>query len=355
MRNMFRKILLVLTALAAVGMVGCKRSEAQTPPPSQHVNLFLAGDSTVKDYSAAGMWNGGKARNEGAWGEFLQAWLNDSTTVQNYANGGRSTRSFINEGKLDKIAQNIGAGDYLFIQFGHNDCSNGTKNLEERFVPLGKPNRKGIYPVTAGKKEKTPDSFAASYGEEFYPHTSGTFKWYLKQYIDVARKAGAIPVLVTPVSRVYFAGLKGTIEPHHDAKDTTTGTQTTTNNAYVEAVRQLAKEEKVTLIEGFEITKSLYEKSFADTKKNVEAFALMFPDDKTHNNKLGGFIIAGEFAHAIKAGIPALAPRVRHPTDTTGTNTDGTVLFSVDANGIFDCPDAYWKTYAQNLMDSLAE
>ena len=343
-----------LDAKVKEGFAVPSKAAADRPRAVGKVNVFLAGDSTVKDYSADGMWSSGKTRDEGAWGEFLQAWFNDSVAVQNYANGGRSTRNFINEGSLDKIAEKIGKGDYLFIQFGHNDCSNGAGYLEDRYVPLGEPNKKGIYPVTPGKKDITPSSYAAKYGPEFYPYNGGgTYKWFLKQYIDVAKKAGATPVLVTPVARVYFEGMNGKIGPHHDSKDTTTGTQVTRNNAYVEAVRQLAKEEKVLLIDGFEITKTLYEKSYADTKKTDEAFALMFTGDKTHNNKLGGFIIAGEFAKAIKASIPRLATSVAHPAKAIGENSDGKLMFTVDGNGTITCDDAYWQKYAQSLMDSI--
>ena len=117
------------------------------------VNIFLAGDSTVKDYSANGMYMSGKAQAEGSWGEYLQSFFDDSKVkVVNYANGGRSSRNFINEGSLDKIAENIKAGDYLFIQFGHNDCSNQSGYLEDRYVPLGTPDESGIYPTTAGTK-----------------------------------------------------------------------------------------------------------------------------------------------------------------------------------------------------------
>ncbi len=330
------------------------KGAADRPRALGKVNVFLAGDSTVKDYSAEGMWSSGKTRNEGAWGEFLQNWFNDSVSVQNYANGGRSTRNFINEGSLAKIAEKIGKGDYLFIQFGHNDCSNGQGYLEDRYVPLGEPNKKGIYPVTAGKKVSTPASYSSKYGPEFYSYNcGGTYKWYLKQYIDVARKAGATPVLVTPVSRVYFEGMDGKIGPHHDSKDTTTKTQVTRNNAYVEAVRQLAKEEKVALIDGFEITKSLYEKSYAETKKTDEAFALMFTGDKTHNNKLGGFIIAGEIAKAIKATLPGLKTSVVHPVKAIGENSDGKLMFSVGSDGKITCDDAYWQKYTQTLMDGM--
>ncbi|MBQ8679270.1 MAG: hypothetical protein IJ530_05860 [Treponema sp.] len=326
---------------------------ADRPRVNGAVNVFLASDSTCKDYSALGMWNGGQVRNEGAWGEFLQAYFNGAVAVQNYANGGRSCRNFINEGSLDKIAANIAKGDYLFIQFGHNDCSNASGYLEDRYVPLGKPDKKGIYPVIEGKKVATPASYASKYGETFYSYDNGgTYKWYLKQYIEVARKVGATPVLVTPVSRQYFTE-DGKIRPHHDSTDTNTGTQTTENNAYVAAVRQLAKEEKVLLIDGFELTKNLYEKAYSDRKGNSEAKKLMFEGDSTHNNKLGGFIIAGLFAQSIKAQIPALAKSVVHPAKTIGENSNGSLMFTVDSTGKFSCDSEYWTSYTQKMLDSI--
>lgn len=326
---------------------------ADRPRVNGAVNVFLASDSTCKDYSALGMWNGGQVRNEGAWGEFLQAYFNGAVAVQNYANGGRSCRNFINEGSLDKIAENIAKGDYLFIQFGHNDCSNSSGYLEDRYVPLGTPDKKGIYPVTQGKKVPTPASYASKYGDTFYSYDcGGTYKWYLKQYIEVARKAGATPVLVTPVSRLYFTS-DGKIRPHHDSTDSSTGTQTTENNAYVEAVRQLAKEEKVILIDGFEITKNLYEKAYADKKDNSEARKLMFQGDSTHNNKLGGFIIAGLFAQSIKSQIPALGKSVIHPVKTIGENSDGKLMFTVDSTGKFSCDSEYWNLFTRKMLDSI--
>ena len=326
---------------------------ADRPRVNGAVNIFLASDSTCKDYSALGMWNGGQIRNEGAWGEFLQCYFNGTVAIQNYANGGRSSRNFINEGNLDKIEANIAKGDYLFIQFGHNDCSNASGYLEDRYVPLGRPDKKGIYPTNPGKKVETPASYASKYGATFYSYDGGgTYKWFLKQYIDVARKVGATPVLVTPVARQYFTS-DGKIRPHHDSTDTSTGTQTTENNAYVEAVRQLAREEKVLLIDGFELTKKLYETAYADRKDNSEAKKLMFEGDSTHNNKLGGFIIAGEFARAIKLQIPALSKSIVHPTKAIGENMNGSLMFTVDSTGKFKCDSEYWTAYTQKLLDGI--
>ncbi|MCQ2537836.1 MAG: hypothetical protein MJ124_05510, partial [Lachnospiraceae bacterium] len=103
--------------------------------------IFYAGDSTAaqkKDcyYPETGI------------GQMLPLFFNENVTIHNHAINGRSTKSFIDEGRLERIDKEIREGDYLFIQFGHNDCSNAQGYLEDRYVPLGKPNAKGIYPVT---------------------------------------------------------------------------------------------------------------------------------------------------------------------------------------------------------------
>jgi len=242
--------------------------------------IYLAGDSTVKTYN--------DSQFIGGWGQYLDLFLDDSIKVVNAANGGRSSRSFINEGRLYDIddsaysysfSQNEGKsiescikeGDFLFIQFGHNDdntkISSSYTTIFDRMVPLGEPDENGIYPVTEGVKTTTsvlPDEYVelasdseetkalaeiAKYGSTYYAYGSGTYKWYLKQYIDFARSKGAIPVLVTPVARVKFsdgviiggAGLHGE------------------NFAYVEAVRQLASEEDCLLIDLFKESKEMLE------------------------------------------------------------------------------------------------
>lgn len=241
--------------------------------------VFLAGDSTVKTYD--------ENQYIGGWGQFLDLFLSDEIVVKNAAHGGRSSRSFINEGRLydipgskytfsqnggNSIGDEIQAGDYLFIQFGHNDddtkAASSYSTMFDRMVPLGTPDADGIYPVIPAEKQPTtflPAAYTdkataseessaltelAKYGSEYYAYGSGTYKWYLKQYIDFAREHGAIPVLVTPVARVKFnssgeiiggAGLHGE------------------NFAYVEAVRQLATEENCLLIDLFADSKTLLE------------------------------------------------------------------------------------------------
>lgn len=328
------------------------------------INIFLAGDSTVKDYSKAGMYQAGVNRDEGSWGEYLGYFFNNKkAVVQNYANGGRSTRNFINEGTLDKIAKQIKKGDYLFIQFGHNDSSNTAGYLEDRHVPLGAPDAKGIFPTTAGKKSATPASYADRYGPEFYAwNCGGTYKWFLKQYIDVARKVGAIPVLVTPVSRLNFQGDK--IRPHHDSVDKNSPSQpVSTNNSYVQAVLQLGQEEKVAVLDAFDITVKLYEGARAKGKKYPPQ---LFGSDTTHNNKLGGFIIAGLIAQDLKARNWDISKFTAKPVKIIGDNAKGMQLFTVGVSSTFyafesgmnekyEKQSAYWTEFGQNLINSFGK
>ncbi|SFR86558.1 pectinesterase family protein [Anaeromicropila populeti] len=335
------------------------------------VNIFLAGDSTVKDYSAKGMYNGGTALSMGSWGEYLQSFFDSSSVkVINYANGGRSSRSFINEGSLDKIKENLDEGDYLFIQFGHNDCSNSSGYLEDRYVPLGTPDANGIYPVTAGTEVATPSSLLEKYGDTFYSYDcGGTYKWYLSQYIQAAKDKGAIPVLVTPVSRMYYDE-NGTIKAHHDSTDATTATQVTTDNAYVTAVKQLAEEENVLLIDGFELTKKMYEEAYkADPSaaNGVSGYGtlLMAAGEKTHSSKLGGFISAAYIAQNIQTMSLNISHAIKIPAQVLGENTDGSVLFTVNGSGQLTAYEMdadgnytsvvsqYWTNVGQNLIQAI--
>ena len=312
----------------------CGAPEEETMP-----TIYLAGDSTVKTYEDSQYIAG--------WGQYLDLFLSEDIKVVNAAHGGRSSRSFINEGRLydiegnnysfsqnggNSIADVIKEGDYLFIQFGHNDDASKLSNystIYDRMVPLGEPDANGIYPVIPAEKSPTtylPDEYKnaasdseeqkaltelAKYGSEYYAYGSGTYKWYLKQYIDFARSVGATPVLITPVARVKFnsngeiiggAGLHGE------------------NFAYVEAVRQLAKEENCLLIDLFAESKEILEAAtptYANYLMALKPNELtgVWPMDydtaygnielgytgieATHYNKYGSFLQAARVAEAM--------------------------------------------------------
>ena len=93
-------------------------------------------------------------------------------------------------------------GDYVFIQFGTNDQRTDANAFMEHSVALGTPDTNGIYPTVPGVKSKTPDSIYNfykdtdyPYAETFYSYNTGTFKWYLDQYVTAVRQAGGVPVL----------------------------------------------------------------------------------------------------------------------------------------------------------------
>ncbi len=318
------------------------------------VNIFLVGDSTVMDYSAAGMYTSGKARNEGSWGEFLQSYFNkDSVTVVDYAKGGASSRSLMEEQHVldgDKIPSQIKEGDYLFIQFGHNDAY----DKDGRYVPLGDPVG-GVYPSTPG--EKGADG----------KYTGGTYKWFLQQYIDVAKAAGATPVLVTPVARMYYNS-DGTIRPHHD-KDSLPKEEKT--NSYCTAVKQLAQEQDVLFLDGFELTKTLYENAWkgdeANSGNKTYGEQIMYEKspgqaDGTHNNKLGGMIEAAIVARAIQDMKLPISKAVKAPAKVQGNTTGGKTQFVVDGEGKLTAnswlddyaPAPFWTGYGQKLFDDIA-
>ena len=316
-------------------------SENNEITKKENPNIYLAGDSTVKTYQ--------ENQFIGGWGQYLDYFLDDNVKVYNCSNGGRSSRSFINEGRLydnegasytfsenngNSIGDVIEAGDFLLIQFGHNDDDtklNDYSTLYDRMVPLGTPDENGIYPVNEATKVPTdhlPDLYVenvdstskalseiAKYGSSYYAYDSGgTYKWYLKQYIDFAREKKAIPVLVTPVPRVKFS---------LDGKEIIGGPGLHGENfAYVQAVRQLAQEEDCLLIDLFKDVKDILETA---TSKYANYLMALKPNsltgtwpldyDKTYNNpslgctgieathynKYGAFITAAKVAEAIKS------------------------------------------------------
>ncbi len=344
-------------------------------PPADDMEaptIYLAGDSTVKTYEDSQYIAG--------WGQYLSLFLDEEITVVNAAHGGRSSRSFINEGRLYNIddpdfkysfSQNGGnsiedcikEGDFLFIQFGHNDDASKPSNYSsmfDRMVPLGEPDENGVYPTSPATKVATtilPEEYTsvatdaeeakaleeiAKYGSEYYAYNSGgTYKWYLKQYIDFARSVGATPVLVTPVARVKFSGgeIIGGAGLHGE------------NFAYVEAVRQLAEEENCLLIDLFAESKTILETA---TSTYANYLMALKPNDltgtwpagydgaygntdagytgieATHYNKYGAFLQAAKVAELIRCNEDVKANGERF--NFTGRILDGPTEFIDPSN-----------------------
>ncbi|SDZ99238.1 Lysophospholipase L1 [Porphyromonadaceae bacterium KH3R12] len=98
-------------------MLGLALLMGFTQSPGNKTRIFIAGDSTAQTYNEKrdGLIKG--------WGQMLALYLNENVEVVNHAVGGRSTNSFIREGRWDRLISEVKAGDYVFIQFGHNDAS----------------------------------------------------------------------------------------------------------------------------------------------------------------------------------------------------------------------------------------
>lgn len=239
------------------------------------MKIFLAGDSLVQSYTSEEFIAG--------WGQYLGRFFDETVEVVNRGIGGRSSRLFINEGRFDKIKQEISAGDYLFIEFCHNDDeSKEYKTMFNRLVSLGEPDKDGRYPLIPGEKankeyipqeyidclmkdesiadkqavlNSVKNMFSEYPGDGYYPYSpngeKGTYKWFLKQFADMAREKGAIPVFVTAPARAVF-----TEEGH--IKDGA-GLHGGDNFCYIRAMKQLANEMNVPVIDLFEYSKILFE------------------------------------------------------------------------------------------------
>lgn len=150
-------------------------------------HIFLASDSTCQAYDTS-------KTNQAGWGQFLGEYLADYE-IHNHAIGGRSSKTFIEEGRLNAMKDKMKSGDYLLVQMGHNDS---TKEKPERFTE---------------------------------PYLD--YKQYLKQYIDIARNRQAIPILITPVARMHYVLGEFLID----------------FNDYCNAMKEVAAEEKVQIID----------------------------------------------------------------------------------------------------------
>lgn len=212
-------------------------------------NIFWAADSTVQTndittYPQTGI------------GQVFSLYLREGYSVVNHAKNGRSTKSFMEEGRLSAIDEKIAEGDFLFIQFGHND-------------------------------EKIHDP--ARYTEPF-----SSYKENLKTFIETARKHGAYPVLITPLERRCFEenGCLGKGE-HED---------------YVQGMKQTAQETQTPLVDLYTMSREALQRAGeVETRKwymNLEPGKYKScPEGKTDNTHLkyeGAVIYAGLIAEGLK-------------------------------------------------------
>lgn len=218
-----------------------------TPKETQKAcTVYLAGDSTMQSYTP-------RQAPQGGWGQHIARYFAPDVSFFNHAIGGRSSRSFVEEGRLDVILRQMQAGDYLFVQMGHNDS---TRQRPQRFTE---------------------------------PFTG--FLRYLRMYVEGARACGGIPVLITPMARLHCEN----------------GVFLDDFPDYCAAVRRLAAEMDVPLIDLMKKSLDYYAGLWFE-----EAYSLFMVSangtDHTHFTHKGADAIAWLVAGGVRAlGLPISA------------------------------------------------
>ena len=203
--------------------------------------LYLAGDSTVTDQAVA---------PNASWGQMLTAHFTPDIAIANHAESGETLKSFVSEMRLDKLLSMLRAGDWVMIQFGHND-------------------QKVQWPQT-------------------YAEAATTYRSWLRTYIAEVRRRGATPILVTSPERRNFDA-SGHIVP--------------SLGDYPDAVRAVAREERVALIDLTPRSVQFYE------SLGPEAAQRAFADegrDKTHHSDFGAEALAGLVVEGLRAADASL-------------------------------------------------
>lgn len=226
--------------------------------------VFITGDSTVKnkDKDKDDMWGWGSQA-----GTILDA---KKVTWVNEAMAGRSTRSYIREGRWEKIYNTLQPGDFVLLQFGHNDI-----------CPINDKKERGVIPGTADtchvyKMEKD-GRFEVVY----------SFGWYLKKMIDDCREKGATPILVSLTPRNEWPN--GKIERR--------------NGSYGKWYREIVAETGVDFLDLHNISADFLDKKFASKseEKSKKAASKYFKKDHTHTSLIGARMNAQSIAKGLRA------------------------------------------------------
>lgn len=220
-------------------IVGIAASLPASEPP---IKIAMIGDSTMSSYANPPP---DKPTLTG-WGQVFGIYFSNSVQVLNHAASGRSSKSFLREGRWEPVL--AAKPNYVFIQFGHND--------------------------QPGKGDRTTD-----------PNTD--YQANLKKYIDDARAIGCMPVLVTPVARRIFQN----------------GRAHTTLTPYADAAKKVGQDKQVAVIDLHALSFELFDKLGEEASANLTAST----SDRTHFSRHGAKEIARLVANSVSSNVPTLA------------------------------------------------
>ncbi len=250
------KLLKALTGAAVLAAAAILIAAA----PQRYPVIFMIGDSTMANKSIE------NNRPERGWGMMLPGYLDAKITVDNHAMNGRSSKSFRDEGRWQPILDKMKPGDYVIIQFGHND--------------------EKIQDSTRGTDPKT------------------TFRDNLRRYITETRAKGGIPILCTAIARRNFVD----------------GQLVDTHGEYIQAVFVVGEEMNVPVIDMNKSTTEWIKSMPEEQSKNYfmwipKGIWAAYPnglEDNTHLSVAGGRAVAGLAIREIAEKVPDLAPFVRY-------------------------------------------
>lgn len=256
----------------------------------QVITIFTIGDSTMANKSLEG------GNPERGWGQMLSRYFSEDIVIDNHAVNGRSSKSFIDEGRWDKVLAKLKTGDYVFIQFGHND--------------------------------EKPD-------EKRHTDPGTTFDANLKRFVEEARAKGAIPVLFNSIVRRNFGeanadavakavvqdDMRTGVDPNASQENTQMNAKLIdTHGAYLDSPRNVARELEVPFVDLNRVTHNLVEQMGPEASKQL--FVWVAPntvpalpkgrEDNTHLNVCGAATVAWLAVQEVIKVVPALKPYVRH-------------------------------------------
>lgn len=262
----------LLTILVAAVLLCTSATQKKT------TTIFIIGDSTAaqKDLS--------KGKLERGWGMALQCYFDDNIVVDNHAVNGRSSLSFFNEGRWQKVLDKMQPGDYVIIQFGHND----EKPKADRHTDPG-----------------------------------STFDYMLARYVRETREHGGIPVLMSCVVRRNFAKVAPKNDDDEALRNTTFkdaeglvegDTLVDTHGLYRIAPRDVAERMNVHFVDANQITHDLEQGLGTEASKKLHMWYLPGTEptepkgkqDNTHYNVYGAHVVAKLLADALCEEIPVL-------------------------------------------------
>jgi lysophospholipase L1-like esterase len=239
---------------ALLFLTGSSVSEKKIKPV-----IYIIGDSTVKNGSGkgdGGLWG---------WGDFLYTRIDtNKVSIKNYAIGGRSSRTFISEGRWDRILDQLKPGDYVIMQFGHNDGGPINDNFRARGTIKG-----------TGEETEEIDNILTKKHEIVH-----SYGWYMRKYINDTKAKGATPVVCSPIPRNMWEN----------------GKVLRSSGDYGKWAEESAVKEKAFYINLNEIIAKKYE-----VLGEEEVKTKLFLTDHTHTTEAGAIINAGAVAEGIRS------------------------------------------------------